>query len=45
MGVLGKVNEESQGIIPSSIGFLFRFLEEQQINGLVDEWKVHISFY
>jgi kinesin family member 15 len=49
MGVLNKISYESQGIIPSSLDFIFRFFEEQQSQpenemSLLD-WKVHISFY
>jgi kinesin family member 15 len=28
MGVLNKIHFESQGIIPSSLDFIFRFFEE-----------------
>jgi hypothetical protein len=48
MGVLNKISFDSQGVIPSSLDFIFRFFEEQMSHGqessLLD-WKVHISFY
>lgn len=45
MGVLNKINENSQGIIPSTIDFIFRFFEEQQKQEVLLDWKVHLSFY
>eukprot|EP00347_Sterkiella_histriomuscorum_P006853 403351186 len=45
MGVLNQITPESQGIIPSSLDFIFRFFEEQQKSNQVQEWQVIISFY
>ncbi len=46
MGVLNQIDYESQGIIPSSLDFIFRFFEEQSgpDSSLLD-WKIHLSFY
>ena len=44
MGVLNKLNPESQGIIPSSLDLLFKFLAEQSPQPIL-EWKVHLSFF
>jgi len=46
MGVLNKISKKSAGVIPLSIDFIFKFLEEQKrlnLNGIVD-WQVHLSF-
>jgi hypothetical protein len=48
MGALNKINRESEGIIPSSLDFIFRYFEEQSrqtdASSLL-EWKVHLSFF
>ena len=31
MGVLTKINEESAGVIPLSLDFIFKYLEEQKV--------------
>ena len=45
MGVLNKISQESQGIIPSSIDLIFKYFEEQQRMGVQVEWQVHLSFF
>ena len=47
MGVLTKVSQESAGVIPLSIEFIFKYLDEQKrhgINNLID-YSVHLSFF
>ena len=48
MGVLNSINRESEGIIPSSLDFIFRYFEEQSRQtdeSSLLEWKVHLSFF
>lgn len=45
MGVLNQITQESQGVIPSSLDFIFRFFQEQEKANLVADWSVHLSFY
>ena len=45
MGVLSQINEQSKGIVPQSLEFIFSSLEELQSENLISDWKVHISFF
>lgn len=45
MGVLSHLDSASQGVIPSSLDFLFRFFAEQTRLGFLLDWKLHLSFF
>ena len=45
MGVLSNIDVDSQGIIPQSVDYILKILQEQEAAGTLFEWKVHLSFY
>jgi len=41
MGLLNKINEKSEGLVPSALRYLFRHFENSNRN----QWEVSMSFY
>ena len=45
MGVLGDIEEGSEGIIPQSVDFILRYLQNEEDKGVLLQWHVHLSVY
>ena len=45
MGVLNQINPTSQGVVPSSLQYIFNYLHDMQAKRILKDWQVNISFF
>ena len=45
MGVLEAIDVNSEGVVPQSVDYILKSLQEDQMAGNVIEWNVILSLY